>query len=29
MGKEIEYKDIIAFHPGGYIEELIAYLNIT
>lgn len=27
--KEIMYKDLIAFHPGSYVEEIIEDLNIT
>ena len=27
--KIVEYKDLIAFHPGQYIEELIEDYNIT
>lgn len=29
MSKELTYKDIIAFHPGSYVEEIIDDLNIT
>ncbi|MCT0163164.1 HigA family addiction module antitoxin [Lactiplantibacillus pentosus] len=29
MSKEIEYKDLIAFHPGSYVEEIVEELNIT
>lgn len=29
MSKEIEYKDLIAFHPGSYVEEIVGDLNIT
>lgn len=29
MSKEIEYKDLIAFHPGSYVEEIVEDLNIT
>lgn len=27
--KIVEYKDLIAFHPGQYIEELIEEYNVT
>ena len=27
--KIIEYKDLIAFHPGQYVEELIKEYNVT
>ena len=27
--KIVEYKDLIAFHPGQYIEELIEDYNVT
>ena len=27
--KIIEYKDLIAFHPGQYVEELIEEYNVT
>ena len=27
--KIIEYKDLIAFHPGQYVEELIEDYNLT
>ena len=27
--KIIEYKDLIAFHPGQYVEELIEDYNVT
>lgn len=27
--KIIEYKDLIAFHPGQYVEELIKDYNVT
>ena len=27
--KIVEYKDLIAFHPGQYVEELIEDYNIT
>ncbi|UQS86856.1 HigA family addiction module antitoxin [Nicoliella spurrieriana] len=29
MSNEVEYEDIIAFHPGSYIEDIINDLNIT
>lgn len=29
MSKEVEYKDLIAFHPGSYVEDIIDDLNIT
>lgn len=29
MSNEMEYKDIVAFHPGSYIEDIIDDLNIT
>lgn len=29
MSKEVMYKDLIAFHPGSYVEDLIEDLNIT
>ena len=30
MSNEIvEYKDLIAFHPGQYVEELIEEYNVT
>lgn len=29
MSKEFEYKNLIAFHPGTYVEELVNNLNIT
>lgn len=29
MSNEIEYKDLIAFHPGSYVEEIVEELNIT
>ncbi|MBI0121307.1 HigA family addiction module antidote protein [Lactobacillus sp. M0398] len=29
MSNIIEYKDLIAFHPGSYIEEIVEDLNIT
>lgn len=29
MANNIEYKDIIAFHPGYYIQELIEDMEIT
>lgn len=29
MSKEFEYKNLIAFHPGTYVEELVNDLNIT
>lgn len=29
MSKEVEYKDLIAFHPGSYVEEIVEDLNIT
>ncbi|MDF7668507.1 MULTISPECIES: HigA family addiction module antitoxin [unclassified Lactobacillus] len=29
MSNETEYKDLIAFHPGSYIEEIVEDLNIT
>ena len=29
MSNEIEYKDLIAFHPGSYVEEIVEDLNIT
>ena len=27
--KIVEYKDLIAFHPGQYVEELIKDYNLT
>lgn len=27
--KIVEYKDLIAFHPGQYVEELIEEYNLT
>lgn len=27
--KIVEYKDLIAFHPGQYLEELIEDYNVT
>jgi len=27
--KIVEYKDLIAFHPGQYVEELIEDYNLT
>ena len=27
--KIVEYKDLIAFHPGQYVEELIKEYNVT
>ena len=27
--KIIEYKNLIAFHPGQYVEELIEGYNVT
>ncbi|GAQ01576.1 HigA family addiction module antidote protein [Companilactobacillus farciminis] len=29
MSKEVEYKDLIAFHPGSYVEDIVEELNIT
>lgn len=29
MSKVKEYKDLIAFHPGSYVEDIIEELNIT
>lgn len=29
MSSEVMYKDLIAFHPGSYVEDLIEDLNIT
>lgn len=29
MGNEILYEDIIGFHPGSYVEEIVEDLNIT
>lgn len=29
MSKNVEYQDLIAFHPGNYVEEIIEELNIT
>lgn len=29
MSKIVEYKDLIAFHPGTYVEEIVDDLNIT
>lgn len=29
MSNEIEYKDLIAFHPGSYVEDIVDDLNIT
>ena len=27
--KIVEYKNLIAFHPGQYVEELIKEYNVT
>ena len=27
--KVVEYKDLIAFHPGQYVEDLIEDYNVT
>ena len=27
--KIVEYRDLIAFHPGQYVEELIEGYNVT
>ena len=27
--KSVEYKDLIAFHPGQYVEDLIEDYNVT
>ena len=29
MSNTIEYKDIIAFHPGYYVEDIIEELGIS
>lgn len=29
MSREIEYKNLIAFHPGSYVEEIIDDLNMS
>lgn len=29
MGNEVFYEDLIAFHPGSYVEEIVEDLNIT
>lgn len=29
MSNEITYKDLIAFHPGSYVEDIVDDLNIT
>ena len=29
MSNEINYKNLIAFHPGSYVEDIIDDLNIT
>lgn len=29
MSNEIMYKDLIAFHPGSYVEDIVDELNIT
>ena len=29
MSNTIEYNDLIAFHPGSYVEEIVDELNIT
>ncbi|AYM02102.1 addiction module antidote protein, HigA family [Levilactobacillus brevis] len=29
MGNTTEVKDLIAFHPGAYVEEIVDDLNIT
>ena len=30
MGKKVvEYKDLVAFHPGQYVEDLIEDYNVT
>lgn len=29
MSKEFSYKDLVAFHPGSYVEDIIEDLNIT
>ncbi|GAP02371.1 DNA-binding protein [Fructobacillus pseudoficulneus] len=29
MSKSVEYQDLIAFHPGTYVEEIVEELNIT
>lgn len=29
MSKEVEYRDIIAYHPGTYVEDIVDDLNIT
>ena len=29
MSKDLEYKDLIAFHPGDYVSEIVDDLNIT
>ncbi|MGQ2376522.1 HigA family addiction module antitoxin [Companilactobacillus zhachilii] len=29
MSNEIMYKDLIAFHPGSYVEDVVDELNIT
>ena len=27
--KVVEYKDLVAFHPGQYVEDLIEDYNVT
>lgn len=29
MSKEKVYEDLIAFHPGSYVEDIVDELNIT
>lgn len=29
MSKEVTYKDLIAFHPGSYVEDIIDNLDLT
>lgn len=29
MSKEVVYQELIAFHPGSYVEDIIDEMNIT
>ena len=29
MNNEVSYKNLIAFHPGSYVEDILDDLNIT
>ena len=29
MSKEVVYQELIAFHPGSYVEDIIGEMNIT